>query len=188
MFIPGESLATASLETARSNHLLLVISPVQASLIWVLGEGNKRTGLFLNADHAGSAFKATGNSHWSGVEIGPVQVRVDPCSASSSENGAKWRLRAAHGSLAVLASIRANGLKTVDWLPIAQITTLDVQPFYFDHWSIGLPGRDPEGWFELVSSSGGDLASGLFDGGTSLRPQPRGSRDALRGFYRRSDA
>jgi hypothetical protein len=50
----------------------------------------------LNSGDAGLAFRAVGNPYWSGIDIGPVQVRVDPRSATARKHRGAWRLEEAH--------------------------------------------------------------------------------------------
>jgi hypothetical protein len=163
MLISGESLRLASLETAKSNHLLFVISHVHTTLIWVLGEGDHKTGLILSNNDAGLAFRAAGNPHWSGIEIGPIQVRVDPRSANARKHRGAWRLEAAQGSLSVRASVRTRGLKNIEWLPVAGISTPENTWLHFDGWTIGMPGPTTTDWSELVRFEGGKIVSNVLE-------------------------
>lgn len=164
MLIPAEKVSTSTLASAPTGHLLLAVAHSQNTIIWLIGEGDKKTALLLEGDYGGHAFHAATNTNWSGIVIGPVQVRVDPASCNIGEGSTIWHLKAEKGSLLAPATVKNSGFDDRVWLPISEIPTLDGHGLYFSRWSIGMQGHDGDDWRELVKFDNGKFESELFKG------------------------
>lgn len=84
MLLQASQISVKLLGDVPANHLLISVGR-EPTLLWVFESEGKVWATFLSGDHARHAFASTGNPHWSGVVIGPVEVRVDPRSVRSGK-------------------------------------------------------------------------------------------------------
>ena len=155
MLIPTKRLWTAALPDVPINHLLLSLARSQ-TLFWVVGEN--KFGAMLTGDYAGHGFLIEEAANWSGVAIGPVELRLDPSSAHDEEIGG-WNVRAADGHLSLSTLARSShGFDERTWVKVAPMRTAEGKTTYFSAWSLGMPAEVGE-WLEMVSVKGGKVAT-----------------------------
>lgn len=136
VFIPAEGLQLVNLENAKSGHLLWSVNH-NPTLFWIVENDGRPIAIFLTGAHAGVGFETAKNEAWSGVLVGPVEVKVDVTSAHDGRKS-DVGLVVENGAVATHAKMQVQGIE--DWVPVtvAQVTTLVTRSLYFSRFSLGL--------------------------------------------------
>lgn len=158
MLVPAEKLAAASFKKPQSNSLHLSTER-KPTLFWLVDAEEATAAIFLSGPYVRHAFYIEEGAPWAGVSIGPLDVRIDPSSATPNEESAPWLLKAADDALSILAFMKVQGFDQPVYLPICTFKTLDHFNVYFSRWAIGteIDGR----WSELVSFTDGEVGGDL---------------------------
>jgi hypothetical protein len=157
VLIPIDTLSIFAINDAQANHLLLCPG-AETALFWIASNDGEPVAVFLNGPYLGHGFRAASGSNWSGVQIGPVALRVDPASVHDDRSGGGG-LKAANGKLLAPVIVKDGGFNESTYIDLGEFPTLKDSPRYFLRWSLGME-IDGE-WNELVKFEGKSVNSVL---------------------------
>jgi hypothetical protein len=157
VFVPAENLQFISLTDAKSGHLFLSVNR-EPSLFWIVENEGHPVGIFLSGSHAGHGFETAKGSAWSGVLVGPVEVRVDVTSAHDGRNS-DVGLVAENGTISTHAKMKSRGFDELVPLVVAKAKTSASKSLYFTRFSLGRTEDDE--WHELARWDAGEWSGPL---------------------------
>ena len=159
MLIPTDKIFTTSFKDPKPNTLQLALGR-HSTLFWVIPAPKGPVASFLSGQYAGHGFVISEGTDWTGVGIGPVEVRIAPSSAHDGRELPAWQLRAADGQLAVQVTMKGpHNFDETFWIDVQELETISNVTAYFSRWSIGLE-VDGE-WTELIAASEGQLSGSM---------------------------
>lgn len=158
MLLATTSISLTEANRAKPGHLLLCPGS-ETTLMWITEHGGDGpVAVFLNGAYARNAFLASEGARWAGVQIGPVELKVDPASAHTGRNSSTG-LKAAEGQLLMRAITDQGGSNHQTYIKVGEAQTLATEPIYFERWCIGM--QDGEQWRELVKFDRAEITNFL---------------------------
>jgi len=158
MLLPSECLQIASIKDVQANHLVLNLDR-GGTLLWTLEVDSRSLAMFMSGQFAGHSFFIDDQSDWTGLVIGPVELRIDPASAVTQSSG--WPdLHTSSGALKISSNPGRIDSSRVE---VGAMASPDHIRMYFQNWSLGRRFEERGPWVELVTVRGSDLTSPLLD-------------------------
>ncbi|WP_341632074.1 hypothetical protein [Sphingomonas agri] len=159
MLLPIEQLSISTIENVRPGCLLWSVGGSERTLFWILESEASRVALFLSGDYTWQGFRIGDGARWPGVQIGPVEVRVDLTSAHDGRTGARGNLVASEGALVLFVKLDRGGFSETVPVRLADMKTLEVGSLHFKQWTLGM-SQDGK-WIDLVTIKDGAIGGPL---------------------------